>query len=142
MKKILMAVVAVGAMGGFAPSVAAMSANAATTSASAPATSAVPVMRPEVVLVNQPASKVCVGHRFTVGVWYQSLSGGSRAYRIAVYSPAGRLVFWTKGKASSTAWRLWHIRAWRTGTFRTAYHTKNTSGQWIKYVAYTRSHTC
>ena len=142
MKKILMAVVAVVALGGLAPNVAAMAASAATTSASAPATSAVREMRPEVVLVNQPASTVCVGHKFTVGVWYQSSSGGSRAYRIAVYNPMGRVVFWTKGYASSTAWRLWHIRARRTGTFRTVYHTKNTSGQWIKYVAYTRSHSC
>ena len=142
MKRILMAVVTVAALGGFAPSMTATATSAATASASAPASSAAPGIRPEVVLVNQPASKVCVGSRFTVGVWYQSFSGGSRAYRIAVYNPKDRLVFWTKGYASSTAWRLWHIRAWRTGTFRTVYHTKNTSGQWIKYVAYTRSRHC
>ena len=142
MKRILMAVVAVTALGGLAPSMAATAASAATASASAPARSAVLGMTPEVVLVNQPASRVCVGNRFTVGVWYQSFSGGSRAYKIAVYNPRDRLVFWTKGYASSTAWRFWHIRAWRTGTFRTVYHTKNSSGDWIRYVAYTRSHTC
>jgi hypothetical protein len=137
-----MAVVTVAVLGGFAPGVAVTAATAATASASAPANSAVPGIRPEVVLVNQPASRVCVGSRFTVGVWYQSYSGGSRAYKIAVYNPKGWLVFWTKGYASSTAWRLWHIRAWRKGTFRTVYHTKNSSGDWIKYVAYTWSHYC
>ena len=38
---------------------------------------------PAVVLVNQPAARVCTGHTFRVGVWYQR-SGGSRAYRVAV----------------------------------------------------------
>jgi hypothetical protein len=142
MKRILMAVVATAAVGVVAPSMAATGASAASASASAPQNPAVLRMVPKVVLVNQPASKVCVGSRFTVGVWYQSFSGGSRAYRIAVYNPKGWLVFWTKGYASSTAWRFWHIRAWRTGTFRTVYHTKNSSGDWIKYVAYTRSRYC
>src|SRR5947209_1366813 len=30
---------------------------------------------PNVVLINQPARTVCVGPTFTVGVWYQRLSG-------------------------------------------------------------------
>jgi hypothetical protein len=139
MKRILMAVAAMAVLGGLAPGVAATTASAATTPASA---NSAPGMTPEVVLVNQPASRVCVGSRFTVGAWYQSFSGGSRAYRIAVYNPKGWLVFWTKGYASSTAWRLWHISAWRKGNFRTVYHTKNSSGQWIKYVANTWSHYC
>jgi hypothetical protein len=140
MKRILMAAVAMAALGALAPSLAATTASAATTSATSPKSSALG-MRPEVVLVNQPASKVCVGTRFAVGVWYQSFSGGSRAYRIAVYNPKGTLVFWKRGYATTT-WQFWHIRAWRTGKFRTVYHTKNTSGQWIKYVAVTRSHNC
>jgi hypothetical protein len=139
MKRILMAAAAMAALGLLAPSLPATTASAATTSASTPRNSALG-MTPEVVLVNQPASKVCVRSTFTVGVWYQP-SGGSRAYRIAVYNPQGRLVFWKSGYATST-WQFWHIRAWRTGNFRTVYHTKNTRGQWIKYVAVTRSHNC
>ncbi len=140
MKRILVAVVAMAAPGGLAPGLAAAAASAATTSASAPKNSALGVT-PEVVLINQPESKVCVRSRFTVGVWYQSFSGGSRAYRIAVYNPKGWLVFRKSGYATTT-WQFWHIRAWRTGNFRTVYHTKNTSGQWIKYVAVTRSINC
>jgi hypothetical protein len=140
MKRILIAVAAVAALGVLAPSLAATTASAATTSASVPRNSALG-MTPEVVLINQPASKVCVGSTFTVGVWYQSFSGGSRAYRTAVYNPRGRLVFWKSGYAT-TSWQFWHIRTWRTGNFRTVYHMKNTSGQWIKYVAVTRSHNC
>jgi hypothetical protein len=139
MKRIFIAVAAMAALGFLAPSLAATTASAATTSASAPRNSALG-MTPEVVLINQPASKVCVRSTFTVGVWYQS-SGGSRAYRIAVYNPKGLLVFWKSGYATST-WQFWHIRAWRTGNFRTVYHTKNTSGQWIKYAAVTRSRNC
>jgi hypothetical protein len=45
-----------------------------------------------------------------------------------VYNPRGRLVFWKSGYAT-TSWQFWHIRAWRTGNFRTVYHVKNTSGQ-------------
>jgi hypothetical protein len=140
MKRILIAVAAVAALGVLAPSLAATTASAATTSASVPRNSALG-MTPEVVLINQPASKVCVRSTFTVGVWYQSFSGGSRAYRTAVYNPRGRLVFWKSGYAT-TSWQFWHIRTWRTGNFRTVYHMKNTSGQWIKYVAVTRSHNC
>jgi hypothetical protein len=140
MKRILMAAAAMAALGVLAPSLAAATASAATTSASAPRNSALG-MTPEVVLINQPASKVCAGSTFTVGVWYQSFSGGSRAYRIAVYNPKGGLVFWKRGYATTT-WQFWHIRAWRTGNFRTVYHTKNTGGQWIKYVAVTRSQNC
>lgn len=140
MTRILVAVVAMAALGGLAPSLVATAASAATTSVSAPKNSVLGATS-EVVLVNQPASKVCVGSRFTVGVWYQSLSGGSRAYRIAVYNPKRSLVFWKSGYATTT-WQFWHIRAWRTGNFRTVYHTKNTSGQWIKYLAVTQSHNC
>lgn len=141
MNKTLLSVAAMAALATLPPSVAATTAAAAATSASAPQ-NAVAAMTPAVVLINQPASRVCAGSKFTVGTWYQSFSGGSRAYRIAVYNPKGWLVFWRKGYASSTSWRLWHIRAWRTGKFRTIYHTKNSRGQWIKYVAVTTSRNC
>jgi hypothetical protein len=139
MKRILMALAVVVALVSLAPSVAATTASAATASAR---DSSAPRMTPDVVLVNQPASRVCVGNRFTVGVWYQSFSGGPRAYRVAVYNPKGWLVFWTRGQAPSSAWRFWHILAWRTGKFRTVYHTKNNSGQWARYVATTTARNC
>jgi hypothetical protein len=97
---------------------------------------------PDLVLVNQPASKVCVGRTFTVGVWYQQFSGGSRAYRILVSNPVGVLIFYRTGLASPTAWKFWHIRAGRIGNYHTTYIVKNSSGQWIKYRAVTLSHRC
>jgi len=146
MKRNLIAL-AVVTLVGVAPLTAATAAGAATATAAGAATGSArdgsaARMTPAVVLVNQPVSRVCAGHRFTVGVWYQSFSGGSRAYRVAVYNPKGRLVFWTKGRAPSPAWRFWHVRAWRTGKFRTVYHTKNSSGRWIRYAATTTSRTC
>ena len=50
------------------------------------------------VLVNQPASSVCIGKTITVGVWYQQISGGSRAYRVDVYGPTGRRIFARAGR--------------------------------------------
>jgi hypothetical protein len=110
-------------------------------SASAPDSTA-QAATPDVVLVNQPASKVCVGHKFTVGVWYQQISGGSRAYRTLVYNPSWTLIFHRSGLASPTAWTFWHIRASRIGNYHTTYKIRNGSGQWIRYRAVTRSHRC
>jgi hypothetical protein len=100
------------------------------------------VTTPDVVLINQPASRVCAGNRFTVGVWYQQFSGGSRAYRVLVYNPSGTLIFYRSGLASPTAWALWHIRASRVGNYHTTYKVKNSSGQWFKYRTATWSHRC
>jgi hypothetical protein len=137
MKRILMAVAAMAALG-LVPGAAAATATAAVTSASAPQNAALA----DVVLVNQPASRVCVGNKFTVGVWYQQFSGGSRAYRVLVYNPSWKLIFYRKGYASATAWKFWHIRAWRVGNYHTTYKLKNSSGHWVKYRATTRSHRC
>jgi len=62
---------------------------------------------PAVVLINQPATSVCSGHRFTVGVWYQRISGGSRAYRVAVSGPRHRRgsTKWTRFTAITRAHR-------------------------------------
>ena len=70
---------------------------------------------PAVVLVNQPAAVICSGHKFTVGVWYQSLSGGSRAYRIAVYGPRGTRFFYRHGIAPVARWRFWRVLAGPAG---------------------------
>jgi hypothetical protein len=95
------------------------------------------------VLVNQPASSVCVGHTFKVGVWYQQYSGGSRAYRVAVYSPSGRRVLYKHGRASSAHWRYWKVRATRAGKYHTVYsgHWKHPK-QWSRYRVTTRARRC
>jgi hypothetical protein len=137
---ILLAVAAMAAP--VALSAAATTATAAVTSASAPEHAARARVTRDTVLVNQPASKVCVGKKFTVGVWYQQFSGGSRAYRVHVYSPRWRLIFHRHGRASATAWKLWHIRAGQPGKYHTTYTVKNSSGQWYKYPVVTRSRRC
>jgi hypothetical protein len=140
MKKILIAI-AVAAALGLVPTVTTVAASAAVTSGDM-RQDAAQVMAPDLVLVNQPASRVCTGNRFTVGVWYQQFSGGSRAYRVLVFSPSGTLIFYRSGYASSAAWTFWHIRATRIGDYHTTYKVKNTSGQWLRYRVVTRSHRC
>ena len=105
--------------------------------AAAPARPAVP----QVVLVNQPPTRVVVGHTFSVGVWYQSYSGGSRHYHLAVYEPprvGGHLIFYKAGTAPSSAWAIWNIRASVTGWYKIVYHAWY-HGVWTRYVAYTVS---
>jgi hypothetical protein len=94
-----------------------------------------------VVLVNQPASSVCVGKTFKVGVWYQQFSGGSRAYRVAVYDPSWRRVLYKQGQASSSQWRFWRVGAIHAGKYHTVYQTRS-NGRWIRYRAITLAHRC
>jgi hypothetical protein len=124
------------------PNAAATAASAAVTSASAPEHAALARLTRHTVLVNQPVSKVCVGKKFTVGVWYQQFSGGSRAYRVHVYNPRWRLIFHRHGRASAAAWKLWRIRARQAGKYHTTYTVKNPSGQWYKYRVITRARRC
>jgi hypothetical protein len=93
------------------------------------------------VLVNQPASRVCVSRTFKVGVWYQDFTGGSRAYRLDVYGPGGSRILHKHGDASATAWKFWHVRATRTGKYRTVYFTRS-KGAWHPYRAATKAHRC
>jgi hypothetical protein len=112
--------------------------------AAAPADAAVAEgAAPQIVLVNQPAASVCVGRRFTVGVWYQQISGGSRAYRVAVYGPAGKRLLYKHGRASSAHWRFWKVRAVRPGKYRTVYsgHWKHPT-VWSHYKVTTRARRC
>ncbi|HEX6931351.1 MAG TPA: hypothetical protein VF162_04340 [Streptosporangiaceae bacterium] len=98
---------------------------------------------PGVVLINLPAPSVCSEHRFTVGVWYQKSSGGSRAYRVAVSGPAHKRFFYRAGKAPSSHWLFWKVLAGRAGTYRTAYSSHRPgSKKWTTYVAMTRAHRC
>jgi hypothetical protein len=94
------------------------------------------------LLVNQPATSVCVGHTFTVGVWFQR-SGGSRAYRVAISGPRHVRFFYRHGLAPSAHWQFWKIRAGRRGTYITTYsgHWRHT-GSWDTYRAITRARRC
>ncbi len=94
-----------------------------------------------VVLVNQPASSVCVGNTFKVGVWYQQFSGGSRKYRVAVYNPHWRRVLHKRGRAPSSHWRFWRIHARSIGKYHTVYRTRY-QGKWIRYRAITKARRC
>jgi hypothetical protein len=140
MKRILMAAAITAALA-LIPMAMPVTAGAAATSDSM-RQNAAQKMAPAVVLVNQPASRVCTGNRFTVGVWYQQFSGGSRAYRVLVFSPSGKLIFYRRGYASPAGWTFWHIRATRVGNYHTTYKVKNSSGQWSRYRTVTRSHRC
>jgi hypothetical protein len=93
------------------------------------------------VLVNQPASSVCVGKTITVGVWYQQFSGGSRAYRADVYGPTGRRIFARSGQAPSSGWKFWRVRLGFAGKYRTDYHYRD-HGTWRKYGVTTRARRC
>jgi hypothetical protein len=115
MKRILMAAAITAALA-LMPVAMPLTASAAVRSDSMQQKAAL-MMAPDVVLVNQPASRVCTGNRFTVGVWYQQFSGGSRAYRVLVFDPSGKLIFYRRGYASPAAWTFWHIRATRVGNY-------------------------
>jgi hypothetical protein len=140
MKRILMAAAITAALA-LIPVVMPVTASAAVRSDSMQQKAAL-MMAPDVVLVNQPASRVCTGNRFTVGVWYQQFSGGSRAYRVLVFNPSGKLILYRRGYASPAAWTFWHVRATRVGNYHTTYKVKNSSGQWSRYRTVTRSHHC
>jgi hypothetical protein len=130
---LLIAVLLTAVLAGWAAAPArAAAAGQAVTSAVAPAS----------VLVNQPAAAVCVGKTFRVGVWYQP-SGGSRAYRVAVYSPRGKRVFYRHGRAPSGHWDFWRIRAKLAGAYHTVYsgHWKSRS-VWSRYKVTTRARHC
>jgi hypothetical protein len=95
------------------------------------------------VLVNQPVARVCVGATFRVGVWFQQFSGGSRAYRVAVFGPHGHLVFYRHGRASAAHWRFWKVRARLAGKYRTVYHGHWRHPRvWSRYQVVTRARHC
>jgi hypothetical protein len=92
------------------------------------------------VLISVPKSRVCVGHPFKVGVWYQSYSGGPRAYRIDVYGPNGHKVFHRAGNARGN-WRYWRVPTTRLGRYKTVYHASSRNGPW-KDTEHTRATRC
>ncbi len=100
------------------------------------AASARPAVISSTVLVSYPPPRVCTGRRFTVGVFRQPGSGGSRAYRVAVYNPARQRILYRHGRAAAH-WKLWRVRAARAGTYHTIYHA---DGVRVRYP--TRSGSC
>jgi hypothetical protein len=104
--------------------------------APAASSSARPTVITSTVLVNFPAPRVCIGHRFTVGVFHQPGSGGSHAYRVSVYNPAHHRILYRHGRATSH-WKLWRVRATRAGAYHTVYHA---DGVRVRYP--TRAHSC
>ncbi len=72
------------------------------------------------VLVNKPRGRICVGAAIKTGVWYQAYSGGPRWFKVRILNPRDRVVFSTRGKAT-TRWRYWKFRPQRPGVFRTVY---------------------
>ncbi len=104
---------------------------------------AVSPVAPAVVLVNQPVKSLCAGHKFTVGVWYQKLSGGSRAYRISIRGPRHVRFFYRAGMASPAHWQMWKVLAGRHGKYRIVYSGhKPGSTKWSKYTVTVRAKRC
>ncbi|HUC60274.1 MAG TPA: hypothetical protein VMA95_22945 [Streptosporangiaceae bacterium] len=98
---------------------------------------------PSVVLVNQPVRQVCAGHKFTVGVWYQAISGGSRAYRVSIWGPRRRRFFYRHGEASAKNWRYWHVKAGRKGRYRVVYAGHRPGHKkWSRYQVTVHARRC
>ena len=92
------------------------------------------------VLVNYPGTSVKVGHTFKVGDWYQQASGGSRWYSTSVYNPSGSRVLHKTGYASSSSWKLWNIKAIRTGNYKVRYDIGQGNGHYLSFWYTVRSH--
>jgi hypothetical protein len=98
---------------------------------------------PDVVLINQPVSSLCAGQKFTVGVWYQAFSGGSRAYRISIWGPRHIRFFYRHGLASSKHWRFWKVTAGRRGLYRAVYSGHRPgSANWSRYQVIVHARRC
>lgn len=98
---------------------------------------------PAVVLVNQPVHSICSGHRFTVGVWYQSFSGGSRAYKVSIWGPRRLRFFFRHGLASAKHWRFWKVKAGRRGRYRVVYSGHRPgSKKWTRFQIIIHARRC
>jgi hypothetical protein len=60
------------------------------------------------VLVNaiEPTTVAC-GKSVTLGVWYQSFSGGPRWAHMTIKNRRGSVI-WRKNVTATTNWRYWH----------------------------------
>lgn len=94
-------------------------------------------------LINVPASSVCHGHTFAVGVWAQAgTSHNNRWYDVDVQNPNGTRELFSKGYApeSPSPWRLWNIRAGWIGTYHTTYTTWYNGHRYISKYSTTVTH--
>jgi hypothetical protein len=115
----------------------------AASTASVGSEAAVAPVAPAVVLVNQPVKSLCAGHKFSVGVWYQKISGGSRAYRISISGPKHVRFFYQAGMASAAHWQMWKVLAGRHGNYRIVYSGhKPGSTKWSKYTVTVSAKRC
>jgi hypothetical protein len=75
------------------------------------------------VLVNaiQPTTVSC-GRSVTLGVWYQSFSGGPRWAHMAIKNSRGSVV-WHKNVTATTRWRYWHYKGSCGARYVAAYKT-------------------
>lgn len=78
------------------------------------------------VLVSAPPASVSCVQGITLGVWYQSFSGGPRWVHIAVRTPAGKTV-WHKSTNATTTWRYWHYHGTCGRHYRVSYTTAGGS---------------
>jgi hypothetical protein len=132
-----------GVLAAFVTGCAIFAGSAAASSADAAVTGPVRSSAPAVVLISQPQRSVCVGHKFTIGVWFQRISGGSRRYRVAVTGPRRHRFFYRAGVAPSGHWRSWHVLAGRRGRYVTVYSGHRAgSAKWTRFRAVTRAHRC
>ncbi len=146
-RKAAVAIIAMTAAAGIVIAGSARASWAVSGARAAPAVAAAerrpPSAVPAVVLVSQPPSTVCAGHRFRVGVWYQRFSGGSRAYRVAISGPRHRRFFYRHGRAPSARWRFWLVLAGRAGRYLTTYYGHRPgSSRWTAYRAVTTARRC
>lgn len=124
------------------PVAAANVASTATLQVTARATRAA-VANPAVVLVNKPVNSLCSGRKFKVGVWYQSFSGGSRAYRVSIWGPRHRRFFFRHGLASPKHWKFWRVLAGRHGRYRVVYAGhKPGATKWTRFTSVVHAKRC
>lgn len=86
-------------------------------------------MAAALVLINEPAGSVKVGHTFTVGDWFQEYSHGSRWFTTNVYSPSVARLFHETGYAPSSHWDFWNIKATRPGAYKVRYEFRLRNGR-------------
>jgi len=121
------------------PDVAATADGAASPDVTASRAPAVPAL----VLINRPVNTLCSGHSFKVGVWYQSFSGGSRAYRVSIWGPRHIRFFYRHGLASAKHWRFWKVTAGRRGRYRIVYAGHRPgSKRWTRFQFIIHARRC
>jgi hypothetical protein len=76
------------------------------------------------VLVNYDGGTIDLGQSLTLGVWYQSFSGGPSNYWEGVWSvPQHKWIFQHYGTATSRGWQFWYVKPSKRGEYHTVYVT-------------------